>query len=421
MAVVGYYWPQAAIAYRPVMPPLLAALFLILGLTRDASKWLSAGKALHFHVLLQTCSLVITPIIYFFVVRKPGWDVSSGMLTEALGVGVVVAMAMPTTAATSLVFVQQARGDAAVAAINMSLGQLLGCLTAPPLITVLLVHGHNSGGSTPLKTIGKMCYELVLPMIVGILTQILAERWRPGSRRQLKRLSILNIPALFALFLLIFAKSFKESKGVLSVRVAAKLLGWMTVTHLVILAVTWLVATTVRLSKRRRLAFVLVAPQKTEGLAIALVASISAELGPGMPLAELTLPIVSYHAIQMVVASLLVPFVRLPQEDMSSDVPSDMSSDITPSCRSRRHPDTYSRGPALPAAEAGMVSNRAAEALAISNGIMEAAMVKAAAMEADGRMREAAEVMAAAMEVMQQQQQQTVTLSPRRFTEATPI
>ena len=43
-------------------------------------------------------------------------------------------------------------------------------------------------------------------------------------------------------------------------------------------------------------------------------------------------------------------------------------------------------------------------ALAISNGIMEAAMVKAAALEAEGRMREAGEVMAAAMEAMQQQQ-----------------
>lgn len=58
-----------------------------------------------------------------------------------------------------------------------------------------------------------------------------------------------------------------------------------------------------------------------------------------------------------------------------------------------------------------------AESLAVSNGIMEKAMVRAAALEADGHVREAAEVMAAAMESMMEEQQ----LGGRRFTEDTDI
>jgi hypothetical protein len=74
------------------------------------------------------------------------------------------------------------------------------------------------------------------------------------------------------------------------------------------------------------------------------------------------------------------------------------------------HP--HARGEAMPP-----LCSESAETLAVGNGIMERAMVRAAALEADGRVREAAEVMAAAMEAMMEEQQ----LGPRRFTENTDI
>ena len=57
------------------------------------------------------------------------------------------------------------------------------------------------------------------------------------------------------------------------------------------------------------------------------------------------------------------------------------------------------------------------------NGIMEKAMVKVAALEAEGRVREAAEVMAAAMVAMAEEQQPTTEqqLGLQRFTEQTPL
>ena len=58
---------------------------------------------------------------------------------------------------------------------------------------------------------------------------------------------------------------------------------------------------------QRRIAFVFVAPQKTEGMAIAILAAL---FGDNPNVGALTLPIVSYHTVQMLVAAILVPRVR---------------------------------------------------------------------------------------------------------------
>ena len=58
---------------------------------------------------------------------------------------------------------------------------------------------------------------------------------------------------------------------------------------------------------RRR--FLLVAPQKTEGLAAALL-TIMFDGSPDFSVGELMLPIVVYHSVQMIFATALVPMLR---------------------------------------------------------------------------------------------------------------
>jgi len=108
MAVVGYLLPQGAVAYKVAMPCLIGTLFLVLGLCLDRSAWLGGVKALHVHTLMQGYSLVAQPVVYFYAAHQTGLDMTSGLLTTTLATGCVVMMAMPTTAATSLVFVQNA-------------------------------------------------------------------------------------------------------------------------------------------------------------------------------------------------------------------------------------------------------------------------------------------------------------------------
>ena len=81
----------------------------------------------------------------------------------------------------------------------------------------------------------------------------------------------------------------------------AKLVGWIAGVHVVTLGLAWLVSGLARLSPPRRIAFALVCPQKTEGMAIALIGIIFPDKANQ---GEMMLPIVAYHSVQMLVAAL---------------------------------------------------------------------------------------------------------------------
>lgn len=81
------------------------------------------------HVVCQAFSLGLTPALFYLLLYRPG--AADALLTPSLAVGLMAAMCMPTTTNTGVMFVQQARGDASVAAINAAVGNLLGAFVAP--------------------------------------------------------------------------------------------------------------------------------------------------------------------------------------------------------------------------------------------------------------------------------------------------
>ena len=69
------------------------------------------------------------------------------------------------------------------------------------------------------------------------------------------------------------------------------------------LMLAWFISGWVTAVPQRRVAFVLVAPQKTEGMALAILASLFADDSIGV----MSLPVVIYHSVQMFVALLVIP------------------------------------------------------------------------------------------------------------------
>mmetsp|Transcript_6146 Transcript_6146/g.16069 ORF Transcript_6146/g.16069 Transcript_6146/m.16069 type:complete len:380 (+) Transcript_6146:176-1315(+) len=306
MAAVGYATPAGAAGYTVATNVLVGVLFLVLGLTLNLEELRKGSLAWRFHLLLQGFSLVLSPSLYYFAVYRWGWEVSSGILTRPLAVGCMAACCMPTTAATSLVFVLQAGGDASVSAFNMAFAQTAGVLVAP-LSVSLLVGG--SGSSNVPKALWKMSYRILMPLVGGVLLQLLAIRaiGAVRARRTLRRLKPLNIVCLVVLFYFIFVKAFADSRGLLTAVGMLKLLAWIACVHIVLLGAAWVAAS--HLLPARRVAFVLVAPQKTEGLALAVLSSLFPS-SSSMPIGELALPVIAYHSVQMVVASVVVPLLR---------------------------------------------------------------------------------------------------------------
>ena len=264
MAVVAYIMPGPGMAMATTANPIvIASLFAILGLMMPLATFRAGAAAFHVHAYLQTFSLILTPFSYWLLIYHWRWEVRSGLLTPAFAEGMLAAMCMPTTASTSLVFVQQAGGDAVVAALNMALAQLIGAIIAPVVSGVLL--GGGGAHQDLVKTLWRMVKQIILPLLVGMVVQSIATRivppkhHVPNLRLHLKKAS--NALLVF-LFYLIFAKAFAHGSSTAGVLDLIKLTVWVTLIHTLHVLAAWGCAAS--LLPAHRVTFVLVAPQKTE-------------------------------------------------------------------------------------------------------------------------------------------------------------
>eukprot|EP00937_MAST-01D_sp_MAST-1D-sp2_P000648 g648.t1 len=329
---------------------LITCLFALLGLTIQLAEMRRALFAIRCHALTQLFSLVLTPVLYYALVFYPSWEVRAGILSRPFAVGMMAALCMPTTTNTSVLFAQQARGDVSVASINAAVGNLVGAVFAPVLATALINSVVQSGAtrvhSDAAKTAAKLGREIVAPMVGGLCVQWAIGRWAmhgaPSGvvwRRVRRVLLAVSNAILCVMFWLVFSKAFAGKHDGMTGRGIALLVFWVVVWHLLLVALAWYCSRWVSVSPppaaagdgrqgacgqcgqracgshacsgredaERRVAFLLVAPQKTESMAVAILAALftgSNDIG------LLTLPIVTYHSVQMVVAAVLVPRCR---------------------------------------------------------------------------------------------------------------
>ena len=221
---------------------------------------------------------------------------------------------MPTTHATSLAFCQQAGGDTATAAVSSTFGSLVGSAVAPLVAAWLLGGSGGAGKSNMLSTLSKLAAEVLLPFAGGLAAQLLLGMVSKHSSRaalhvqQVKMLAgLLSNLLLVVLIFLIFAHTLdKHDLSQYGVVELTKLLAYVLFVHITVVAGAWVCSKP--LSPRRRVAFVLTAPQKTETLALAILAILTQ--GSPYPEGLLALPVIVYHTLQMLVGALGVPWLR---------------------------------------------------------------------------------------------------------------
>lgn len=247
-------------------------LFLLVGLTIDLQRLHRGVVAIHVHVFCQTFNLILMPLAYYFVVYRWSWEIHAGILTQPLSVGVMAAMCMPTTVSTCVLFTRQAQGDEAVAAFNAAGGNLLGPLFAPFMAAHLL--GSVVPPQDPVATLAEVAYKILVPLALAVLLQLSLRRWCRtavinGVVSVAKRMMDL---LMVVLFYFIWCMCFEDGKRDLAANTVAAMSLWVTVVHVVFLTLVWLASR--GFSWERRIALLFTAPQKTEGMAVAILAVI---------------------------------------------------------------------------------------------------------------------------------------------------
>lgn len=325
---------------------LVVLLFVCTGFVIRSADLAKGASALHVHALIQFFSLLFTPFLYYFTVYRWHWASNSGMLSEQFDSGIMAAMLMPTTTTTNVLWTQLAGGEVSIAAVNAVVGNLLGAFIAPLLASVLV------GGEAQKQDVGKkmlnMTYQIIVPFIGGLLLQLIVRRASMRIYQKLVPVGKHTLELIMCLMLYcMFCSAFKEGADGLSFGTIFVMILWVGFLHVVFVVLAWLCSW--RFGMERRIAFVFTASQKTENMAVAI-------LGQIFPAGGLyVLPIVTYHSIQMILASVLCgPLRRLAEQEAQRKI---IAPELSPQDVLQQR--AASRGTLLADAEQGLTKARA--------------------------------------------------------------
>ena len=131
---------------------------------------------------------------------------------------------------------------------------MIGAIVAP--LTVALFLGASGSHQDLPHTLWKLCYEILLPLIGGVLTQVVLRRSAVGRRvLGVRAWGVLMITVLLLLFYLIFCKAFGPGSEMPSPTTLLVVIGWETGVHLLLVALAWVIS--LPLAAPRRAMFVL--------------------------------------------------------------------------------------------------------------------------------------------------------------------
>lgn len=299
-------------------------IFLVSGLklktdeiTEALSDWLGIIVGL---VLI----LGVTPLMGFAAREVP-------LGSDAVSNGFALFFAMPTTISSGVVLTTQAKGNKAMALFFSVVTNMLGTVTAPFFLGVLLRgDGVTEDTVDVVGILARLALTVVLPLLVGKCL-----RWFDVVRSMAKVWSNqLKLASSFILVLIPWMKVSESSSQIaeLDGGIIAAMFGLGAGFHVVLLIVNAVVVLLVPLSNASRKAIIIMGSQKTVAIAVAFLALLPDAMQPGV----MVIPAIISHFSQIVIDAFVatwlitaLPSARDEDDDAKAELTA-RSSSTTP-------------------------------------------------------------------------------------------
>jgi solute carrier family 10 (sodium/bile acid cotransporter), member 7 len=139
----------------------VSVIFFFYGVQLDFKSLVEGLRNWKLHMTVQSTTFILFPlvagiIVYFF-----------GSVNEPLWLGFFYLSALPSTVSSSVVMVSIAGGNVAAAIFNASLSSIIGIFMTPVWMNFYNVQAGSDVGLS--DAIGKLCIQVLLPVIVGML------------------------------------------------------------------------------------------------------------------------------------------------------------------------------------------------------------------------------------------------------------
>jgi len=263
---------------------------------------------LEFRHLYRTVTRPVGPILAtilnLLLIPVMAWPLSY-LLGEELGPGLIVAAAVPTTLATGAVWTRRAGGDDSLAIMVTIITNLLCFFVTPAWVYYLA--GNETDQAKFVGTIFKLLYFVVIPMIVGQLVRFheSSAKWATTQKRWLSLAAQLGV--LFMIFLGAVSTGIRVSEsGGFHIRAdqVFMMVGVILFIHLSVCFLGMRLAKCLGLPKPEQIAVGFSGSQKT------LMVGLSTAINMGVSI----IPLVSYHALQLLVDTVIADRLRVQEE-----------------------------------------------------------------------------------------------------------
>lgn len=143
----------------------VSVVFFFYGLKLTPEKFAYGLRNVRLHVVVHLATFVLFPLLIWMVMLAVGVD----PMSDLLWLGVFFVAALPSTVSSSVVMVSIARGNIPAAIFNASISSLMGVFLTPAIMSLVMTTGQ-SGGSLELGSmVMKLVFQVIVPIALGML------------------------------------------------------------------------------------------------------------------------------------------------------------------------------------------------------------------------------------------------------------
>ena len=284
---------QGALFFDWLTVAAIALLFFMHGAKLSRQAIIAGATHWRLHLLVFGCTFVLFPLLG--LAAKP---VLLPLLGEQLYLGVLFLCVLPGTVQSAIAFTALAGGNVPAAVCSASASSILGIIVTP-LLVALLMQVESDTAVSPLRAIGAISMQLLLPFVLGHSLRPIIGRWVDQHKKQLSRLDQGSI-----LLVVYTALSASVVEGLWNTVSSSRLLVLTLVCCLLLTVVLLLTAWLGRrfgFNRADRITIVFGGSKKSmaTGVPMAQVLFAGPLLGPAL------LPLMIFHQIQLMVCAVL--------------------------------------------------------------------------------------------------------------------
>jgi sodium/bile acid cotransporter 7 len=269
----------------------IVLLFFLHGAKLSREAILGGAKAWKLHLATLGTTFVAFPILGIAISRF-------GLAPASLRNGILFLTLLPSTVQSSIAFTAIARGNVAAAIVSASFSNLLGIVTTPLLVALLMERSGN-GSLVSLSSVEGILLQLLLPFVLGHL----ARPWIGGFVTRHKPL-VSSVDRGSILLVVYAAFSAAVVEGLWS-KVSSTELAELAVMCVLLLGTillfTYALGRAAGLSREDAIVLQFCGSKKS----LASGVPIAGVLFPASAVGPILLPVMLFHQIQLMVCALL--------------------------------------------------------------------------------------------------------------------